>query len=459
VAATIVTSLALLRVGGWLPAGGSGHAWLAGGLALGVGLAAGAVRVRRLRETPLQVARRVDRRLSLDDRLSTALEFGLAEGASAGTPPVLRSLFHEAAALGERIEPRAMVPLRLPRPVLPALLLLSLAIGLEAATPEPGVRAGTELTAGGEDPLAPEAIAELLRETAALLRAEGDRRQNEYMRVVATAMEKLALDIVTEGLSGEALGQALARIAAHAELAARSGATEVSGAPASAAGLADLPAWDGSDLMAERGATREGEPNAVTGRAQAGTLAQARAALDDLRSDLGGVPEDGDTAARAAASESMGEMAGGSLEMPFDPAQLQQSRAEGAQEGERPLANRRMDPQSAIEGGFGDGGSFADGVGSGLLSGMPQREALLEAASSQDFELPSEGGSRRRLPIEIVPETRFTEVEERAVARGDWRQTPEQRVSSDFIGIAYRSIASRYFLSMTEEPREAPEQR
>ena len=59
----------------------------------------------------------------------------------------------------------------------------------------------------------------------------------------------------------------------------------------------------------------------------------------------------------------------------------------------------------------------------------------------------TEGGSRRRLPDEIVPQTRFTEVTESPLPRGDWQQTAQENLSSGYLGVSYRDVVSRYFLS------------
>jgi hypothetical protein len=76
-----------------------------------------------------------------------------------------------------------------------------------------------------------------------------------------------------------------------------------------------------------------------------------------------------------------------------------------------------------------------------------QRVDALDVASSRDFELPTEGGSRRRLPDEIVPQTRFTEVPESALPRGNWQQARQDQATSGYLGVSFREIASRYFLA------------
>jgi hypothetical protein len=438
----------------------AGVAWAAAGGVLLAGLAATAVRVGRSRTSLLAVARRADRRFGLDERLSTAVEFGMLEGADGSRPappsPVLSALYRDVAERAVRVTPEALVPFTTPRATRYLVAVALAVLAFEIAVPRPGAGPGAPRSTQAEIAEDRAATVDFLLETAALLRREADARSNDYLRVVATALESLALDIVEDRLSGEAMGEALARLAAHAELALRSGDVQPGGEAGSTTGAGtDGMAWEEGENQVGSSGDRDPEapPSGSGAMAQAGSmLSEARSALEGVRSRLEGDSADGERLAGDPSSPSSGE---GAMSE-FDPSQLSGRSAE-VTDGERALANLSLDGQAPPEGGFGEGGSLQEGVGSGILAGTPDRTALPDASSARDFELPSEGGSRRRLPIEIVPDTRFSSVDEVPLARGNWRPGTEPRVSSDFLGLSHREIASRYFLSLTEEPPpEAP---
>jgi hypothetical protein len=128
--------------------------------------------------------------------------------------------------------------------------------------------------------------------------------------------------------------------------------------------------------------------------------------------------------------------------------------------GERPLANVDIGGGIADVESESDAGGPMEGVGGGATLAVAERMEIPDVSSSRDFELPTEGGSRRRLPDEIVPRTRFTEVTEAPLPRGDWRQTTQEQLSSGYLGVSYRDVASRYFLSrirMAEAEAESAE--
>jgi len=435
-----------------------GVGWSAAGGVLLVGLAATAARMSRSRTSLLAIARRADHRFGLDERLSTAVEFGMlqASGESRHTAsPVLTALFRDAAERGAQVSPQVLVPLSTPRPARYFAAVAVAILALEIALP--GSHAGPE-----ESRATPAAAAEdraetvdFLLETAAMLRRDAESRSNDYLRVIATALESLALDIIEDRLSGDAMGEALARLAAHAELALR--ASEVQpGVDAGSTAVSGADGMAGEEGENQSAAAGDQDPEALSSGSGAiaqqvgGMLNEARAALQGLRSRLDDDSGDGE---RLAADTSPSSGVEGAMPE-FDPSQMSGQEAVSG-DGERALANLAVQGQTAPDASFGEGRSLQDGEGSAILAGAPEGTALPDAPSTRDFELPSEGGSRRRLPIEIVPETRFSSVSEQPLPQGDWRPGSEPRVSSDFLGLSHREIASRYFLSLTEEPPEA----
>jgi len=448
-----VSLFGVLKLVGYLAPIWPSFSFLSGGIALVVsgvalltGLAVTLVRVRKTRPSLLAMARRADRHFGLDERLATAVEFGMLEGPADRSSPVLLALFRDAAARGEQVNSKLLVPLSVPRQSWYILALFLLLITVDLAVPPAWT--GPDLSDRRESPVPVEAAGtvELILETAALLREEAERLDSDYMRVVATAMETLAREIVEQGLSDDAIGEELARLVAHAELASRGDpggpATELP--PTTSSGAEGLP-WE--EMRGEPGGADRrdvSEPGGTSPFESGATLAEARSALEALLSQLDAEAQEGEQLAEGTGSA--GE-AGEAETEPSGSALTESEMGEMTGGG----ANPSLGPPSFAEGGVGESASELDAVDSGLFSGSPVESSLQEASSTLDFELPSEGGSRRRLPIEIVPETNFSVVLEAPLPQGDWRDASQERVSPDFLGLSYRDVARRYFLSLTRD--------
>jgi hypothetical protein len=117
------------------------------------------------------------------------------------------------------------------------------------------------------------------------------------------------------------------------------------------------------------------------------------------------------------------------------------------------LASMRLGPRG--QGAANGLGSPQDGVGATpFTTGIRELGQIPNATTTQEFELPSnreEGGASRRVSDEITPETRLTTVAETALREGTWRRVQEAHVSSEPLGIAYREVASRYFLYLAQQ--------
>jgi hypothetical protein len=75
------------------------------------------------------------------------------------------------------------------------------------------------------------------------------------------------------------------------------------------------------------------------------------------------------------------------------------------------------------------------------------------AGAAEEFELPFDQESSRRIRVEMAPEAQFTAVSGTPGIDGaGWRRLGESPISDDFLGVANRQIASRYFLSIHREP-------
>lgn len=445
-AAVLTVSVKLASLSGEMSGLTPGEEWGVGAVALVIGLLLTGARSWRTRPDLLEMARRADQRFGLDDRLSTALEFQSRSDEAASTPPVLAALFQDAASHSDRVDPQKLVPLEIPKPAVVfaviALCLLALEVG------SPGSRAlptGTDAFAEAVD-RDPETAAGLIRDLAALLREQANSESSEPLRVVATSLEQLAAAVTEQAQGGEAVADALADLLAQADVGsdAAEAAGELDDSPltlanieaflqehAEAVARADAFSSELSDLY---------ELTAGEGTTPTDILTRAQSAVEALRTELPGVDADSTmlaiepTIADSLAAEELEIEAGSTPSMNAAPAT-----------GDRPLANSNV-------GGVADdsdtgGGAPTDGLGGGSTLAQSDRVEVPDVSSSRDFELPMEGGSRRRLPDEIVPQTRFTEVEETALPRGTWERAPQQQRSSGYIGISHRDVASRYFLS------------
>ncbi len=452
----------LVTGGSAISPGSPGGEWGWAAAVLVAGLAATALWSWRSRPDLLEMARRADRHFGLDDRLGTAVEMGARPASDAPRSPVVAALFRDAAAHGARIDPRRLVPIGLPRPAV-ALGLVALAIvGLELASPaarSTSAPGASILAAVAESDAA--AAAELIMDIAALMREVAERDSDEYLRVVATSLEQLAADVIEQQTGGQAAADELGRLLSRAESASGLSETEASseGFSLTLAGIEDMLRTEAemmADLVARADAsTRESEAGeyAMDARTMPSTVsARARAVADSLRAARERALPDSAAALELAAADSS---ASGSMSQESDGSPSMEAQAAA---GERSLANVDLSGGVSTMETETNGASAAEGLGGGSRLAPAERIEVMDVASTRDFELPMEGGSRRRLPEEIVPQTRFTEVDESPLPRGDWRQTTQEHLSSGYLGVSYRDVASRYFLSrirMAEAEAEA----
>jgi len=161
---------------------------LLAGIALLFVLATGLDRYRR-REGPSALARTLDRRLNLDDRLASALEFGQRETLS----PPLEAQIRDAARVARRADIGAALPMRVPRGtyfLLLGALLLGLTLFLPYDVPAPGgKRTGRPVTSSDRE------MAKSLRAQAEALRSAAREHRLPWLTQMADRLEKLARDI------------------------------------------------------------------------------------------------------------------------------------------------------------------------------------------------------------------------------------------------------------------------
>jgi len=165
------------------------QALLAGLLALLVGAAIAHFRTPSAKA----LAREVETRLQLSERLSTALEV------SAGPAPgiVGAALIADADRQAERIEPRQLAPL-FPPPLVASLLAvlgLGTAVLLVPAYDGRTAPQAALVAAGSAEPEIPATDAQEIARLAELVRADAEMRRDPFLEAVANSLDDLAQDL------------------------------------------------------------------------------------------------------------------------------------------------------------------------------------------------------------------------------------------------------------------------
>ncbi len=463
-AAIVVALLRVATLAAPMPALGPGTEWRWVGAVLTIGILLTAAWVWRSRPDLIEMARRADGCFDLDERLSTAVELGARHDRAAHTSPVVAALFHDAMAHAASVDPRRLVPIGIPRPafalalVVTGILVLQLTSPVDRAT----LQSDASILATATDPEA-ESAADLILDIAELIQEEAERQSNDDLRVVATSLEQLAADVVEQGSGGGEVSSELSRLLGLAEAA-----SSVSESNAEADGfsmtLASIEEWLEAEGERELVARADANSRELSGpeAPPAGPLsvaermmARARETLSSVRAALTGEVHSAESLAdELAAADSAGRAAtAGAIEGEMSTALPMEALVAGA----RPLANVEIGAGSAISDEPSGGESPTLGIGGGSANVTAERVEVPDVGSSRDFELPTEGGSRRRLPEEIVPQTRFTEVVESDLPLGDWRQTTQAQVTSGYLGVSYRDVVSRYFLGRIRQAEVASE--
>jgi hypothetical protein len=464
-AAVVVVLLQLASLAGLIGSLG-GSEWQWAGVVFVPGLLVTAVSVWRSRPDLLQMARRADRRFDLKERLSTTVELDSRGGDVDRASPVVAALFRDAAAHASRVDPRRLVPFEIPRPAVAFVVVTAGVILLQLISPAVGSdrEPGAALLAAAADPDA-EASSELILDIADLMREQAEEESNNYLRVVATSLEQLASDVVEQGRGGQPVADELARLLSQAEGAATSvseSGAESEGFSLTLADVEEFLATEGErELVARADGVARDAPMAEAETAPvnpsslfAAVMARARQAVQSVRSESTGEPTDPEALADALADamanpDSMSDM--GSMDEAMEGTPSPGAPPPDVTVGGRPLANIDLGGGTVVD--EQSPGNVNLGIGMGAAAVTAERVGVPDVASSRDFELPTEGGSRRRLPEEIVPQTRFTEVAESPLPRGAWSQTTQEQVSSGYLGVSYRDVASRYFLARIQQAK------
>ncbi|MSR21961.1 MAG: hypothetical protein EXR92_00115 [Gemmatimonadetes bacterium] len=375
---------------------------------LAVGLITTWIRVRRTTPDLLTIARRADVRFELDERLSTALEFGMAGPAREDVSPVLLALFQDVAEHADQVHPRVLVPLSMPRPTWYLMTVGAAVLAFELTAPlsrSATAAAPLSMTPGIE---APQGTPEAVLDAEVLIPSEGERTGDPSVR--------------DRGEAGSAPSDPL-------------GATL---------------ALDDFEATAARLVERQPEQRQRLPTSEEIGEAQS----ERVRRLIAGIRES--EREREAMAEIMVVDPDDGAYNPPEPSWTESLLATAL---ERERGRLMMDDDVlrislGSSSGSDSGGEARPGGASPPLTGSQVDDLPSEVSPSQAFDLGSGQGSRPGVQVEAPPEERFTVVRATQIPEGAWRRFPEDSRTSDFLGLSYRGVASRYFLSLTQQPNE-----
>src|SRR5229473_1230610 len=162
------------------------------------------------------LARKADRALALQERLSTALEVDKSLPPDAVLGPVPSALLADAERHAAMIDPRQIVRLDLPRAIwaVPGLIAAALLIQLvppDALAVARGSIAGAERDQAGFTGQQGAEAAANLRRIAELLGKDAQERSDPYLRTIARTLERLSADAERPSVDRHTLGGPMGR--------------------------------------------------------------------------------------------------------------------------------------------------------------------------------------------------------------------------------------------------------
>jgi hypothetical protein len=394
------------------------------------------------------LARKADRVLALQERLSTALEVDRSLPLDTALGPVPSALLADAERHAAMIDPRQIVGLHLPRAIWAIPGLIAAAVLIQLVPPD-ALAVSRESIGGAERDQAgftgqqgAEAAANL-RRIAELLDKDAQERSDPYLRTIARTLERLSGDAERPGVDRHVLAGALEELLAHTrraygqagdaarEQASRDVVQQLQTAldditgnrQARAAAPREADGRDGAGNVAavERGQTGRPAQPSERKTASVGTPPQTavpgrQQTLDDLLKDL----DDYD---------------------PVDP-RVEKERAFADQQRRARAASQAAG--AAQEAGQGDGDRAGDGTrplgdGAAAATGLTPVVGMLLPDQAT-----ANGG---RIRIELPPEVALTAVAPPSAGTGgEWQRAREQAITRAMPGPEDRKVIGRYFL-------------
>lgn len=406
----------------------------------------------------LALAQEADSRFGFKETVSTVTE--LDQSGRTPDSAVLSALYRSAEADGARIDPQALVPIRLPRLALALPVLLVAAVAVLALTPAARLAEAERVASTETAPSATiadderEQLAQDITRVAEVINKQLDVVGDPYMQAVARTLETLSERIASDpNLTRGELVEALDALAAHTEAATgyvpRSLRDQVAdvldtiarGVETPTTRVAEASATEGQEVPGE--SDLQGTPPQSQGDDEGGSGAPSElsAMLDAMEANqefLGrGVDVDnetGDTADSVANANYYEIARQRNAEMEAQAAQMGENAqvigaAADAQAGESQLAGQGTD-ELDLGGGELTGVEFESG------------DELLLAAN------PS--GEGRRFEMDLPPEAEFSAVDRNVVLPEGtgWAYTPESTPERNGVGLLNRDAVSTYLQAL-----------
>jgi len=395
------------------------------------------------------LARKVDRALGLQERLSTALEVDASSRPQAALDPIRAALLTDAERHAAAIDPRQIVRLDLPRAVWAVPGLIAMAALLQLVSPDAfglaasrGSIAGVERGgAGFSGSQAAEAAANL-RRIAELLGKDAEERSDPYLRTIARTLKRLSSDAERSDIDRRALAGALDRLLAHTRQAYGQASTPNRGAAQRDVVQQLQKALDNINGNRQAGAVAPREPDAgmdagnvaTTERGQTGRVAQP---LE--RKIVGvGTPSEAASPSRQPSRDDLLK----DLD-DYDPVDPRIEKERAFAEQQRRARAASQSAGAAQDAGQGDGDRAGDGtrpLGNGATASTgltPAAEMLLPDPAANNG-----GRVRIELPPEVMPST----VAPPAAGSGiEWQRAREGAIVRAAPSVQDRTVIGRYF--------------
>ena len=369
----------------------------------------------------LEAARRADRLLGLEERLSTAVEF---ESAS-GDRIVELAQRLDAERHAGAVQVSRVAPLRLPGVGWAALALLVSSLAAQFLPP-PTL---AEITGGFGRAELERALDQVERLQTVVAR-EAERREDPYLGAVAEALEVFRRDLASGGLDRQESRRELTQIIEHMMRA-----SDFEGNPAALAEqlLASSPSELPAAAAAGDALTRGGDGAQPQVEGDLPPFAGLDPLLDAANRPLEGGPEN----ERAPLTE--GSRGGYTDRELIEALQEQALRAsQAAREADGAIIGAAADSNP--------GASRLAGQGSQELVGDPAAESDPDAFAFEDLALAGEIASEgRRIELELPPDVELVEVTGSLPTLGPWRTLPEAALTTELFPMSYREELSRYF--------------
>lgn len=413
----------------------------------------------------LETAGRVERKLDLDERLSTILEL---KGKEKGNNESLlyQALLEDVRGFGTSIKPKELVMVTPTWGDWSVLTLLSAAtciFFLFVLSPPfvPEVTRDTEPSSAIQS--------ENIRTIAEFISRDAEITNDPYLRALAEGFESLSERVDNLALNSESVEDELGRLLDHVDRAYGDDHTSTSN-------LADVmpllremlrvPTKTDALTIASGTDVSRGEEAVLSESADMGE--EPPRSLNELLAQL-------ETGRHTQQRES--GVADPLSEPPLDSGpetnnQLPTGEASGFYGEVNPLTQATIDRERVLFEQFrvegqraGEAIGLADEAGSSTRAGEGSQPLFLEdgaelppeweAAEAEDIELPFNEDASRRIRVDAPPDEQFTDIFESDVAQGEWRRAGEVPVDAALLGLSKRDVASRYFLSLNQAKVDA----